>query len=115
MKTKLKTGIFLLGALTLKNIAFAQDSTKMRMATNSPAPFSKASAYRTTSFGINGGIMAPVMAIGGRNDFSNWETSAGYGGYIKQQLWHNFGIQGDFFRGTLKADNEKTQGNGAAF
>ena len=115
MKTKLKTGIFLLGALTLTNIAFAQDSTKMRMATTSPAPFSKASAYRTTSFGINGGIMAPVMVIGGRNDFSNWETSAGYGGYIKQQLWHNFGIQGDFFRGTLKADNEKTQGNGAAF
>lgn len=112
MKTKLKTGIFLFGALTIANFTFAQDSTKT-MVSSSPVPFSKASAYRTTSFGINGGILAPAMVIGGRNDFTNWETSIGYGGYIKQQLWHNFGIQGDFFRGTLKADNENTLGNGA--
>ena len=57
--------------------------------------------------------MAPAMIIGGKNDFTNWETSAGYGVYLKQQLWHNFGLQTDFFRGTLKADNENPLGNGS--
>lgn len=106
MKTILKTGIFLIGALTIANFTFAQDNNKT-MASDSPAPFSKASAYRTWSFGVNGGAMGPAIGIGGENDFSNWETNIGYGVYLKKQLWHNFGIQADFFRGTLEADNTK--------
>ncbi|WP_017258472.1 DUF6089 family protein [Pedobacter arcticus] len=98
MKTILKQGIMLLGAVAMTTYASAQDNTA------TPEPFAKG-AYRTWSFGVIGGVMTPSVFIGGKNDFSNSELGAGYGGYLKKQLTHNFGIQGDFFRGTLKADN----------
>jgi hypothetical protein len=57
------------------------------MVTSSPAPFLKRINFsHLVCGGYNG---SPVMVIGGRNDFYG-RTSAGYGGYIKQQLWHNF-------------------------
>ncbi len=97
----------LLSAVAMASYASAQDMGN----TSTPEPFSK-SAFRTWSFGVTGGVMAPTVVTGGRNDFSNWEVNAGYGGYIKKQFTHNFGIQGDFFRGTLKADNETSNTNG---
>ncbi|MBU1374071.1 MAG: OmpA family protein [Bacteroidetes bacterium] len=112
MKTNFQKSIMLLGAIAMSNFALAQDSTPMM--SESPAPFTKG-AYRTWSFGLNGGVMSPVVATGGRNDFTNWKASLGYGGYIKKQIWHNFGIQGDFFRGTLKANNDKALGNGTKY
>jgi OOP family OmpA-OmpF porin len=109
MKTNFQKSIMLLGAIAISNFALAQDKTPKMSET--PAPFTKG-AYRTWSLGLNGGVMAPVVAIGGRNDFTNWQASLGYGGYIKKQIWHNFGIQADFYRGILKANNDKTLGNG---
>lgn len=109
MKTNLKTSIMLLGAIGIANFSFAQETTAI--AESIPQPFTK-SAYRTWSFGVIGGTMTPALAIGGKNDFSNWEYGSGYGGYLKKQLSHNFGIQGDFFRGSLKADNDVTPGSG---
>ena len=106
MKSNLKKGLFLFGAITIANFTFAQENTKT-ITTDSPTPFTKAAAYRTWSFGVNAGALAPVVGIGGQNDFSNWETNLGYGGYLKKQLWHNFGIQADFSRGTLEADNSE--------
>ncbi len=100
-----------MGVLALTNFVSAQETTTNT--NNSTQPFSKASAYRTWSFGVNGGVMAPVVVIGGKSDFTNWKAGVGYGGYIKKQLWHNFGLQGDFFRGTLKADNADVTGSGA--
>lgn len=88
----------LLGAVAMTTYASAQDNM------STPEPFAK-SAYRTWSFGVIGGVMTPSVVTGGKNDFSNSELGAGYGGYLKKQLTHNFGLQGDFFRGTLKADN----------
>jgi OOP family OmpA-OmpF porin len=108
-KTNLKKRILFTGIIAMAAFANAQETTS-----SSPLPFSKASAYRTWSFGVNGGVMAPVVVIGGKSDFTNWKAGAGYGGYIKKQLWHNFGLQGDFFRGTLKADNSELTGNGTA-
>jgi OOP family OmpA-OmpF porin len=92
MKTKLKQSIMLLGAVAMASYANAQDNI------GTPEPFTKANAYRTWSFGVTGGVMSPVVLTGGKNDFSNWEVNAGYGGYLKKQFTHNFGIQGDFFR-----------------
>ncbi|MBK0382976.1 OmpA family protein [Pedobacter sp. SD-b] len=119
MKTNLKKSIMLLGAVTIANFTFAQETMpksnsdmKLDMAKENPAPFSGASAYRTWSFGVNGGILAPTVVTGGNNDFSNWEVNAGYGGYLKKQLTHNFGLQADFFRGTLKADNSTSKTKG---
>ncbi|MBC7653279.1 MAG: OmpA family protein [Oligoflexus sp.] len=117
MKKNLKKSIMLLGAVTMASFTFAQEnmpiSSKMKT-DNNVAPFSKASAYRTWSFGVNGGVLAPAVVTGGHNDFSNWEVNAGYGGYLKKQFTHNFGLQADFFRGTLKADNSTTNTNGPA-
>lgn len=94
-----------LGAVAMASYANAQDNM------TSPEPFAK-DAYRTWSFGVTGGVMAPAVVTGGKNDFSNWEVNAGYGGYLKKQITHNFGMQADFFRGTLKADNETSNTNG---
>ncbi len=97
----------LLSALAMTSYANAQTNME-----STPEPFSTISSYRTWSFGVTGGVMSPAVVIGGKNDFSNWEVNAGYGGYLKKQFTHNFGIQGDFFRGTLKADNSTTNTNG---
>ncbi len=72
-----------------------------------PALFAGTDGFRTWSIGLHAGGIAPFSAFGGRNDFSNWKTSLGYGFYIKKQFSHGFGLQGDFLRGTLKADNTK--------
>src|SRR6476661_1181987 len=107
MKITLTKSLLLIGAIALSGNSIAQTSS-----IQTPQPFTKASAYRTWSFGVNGGVLSPVVVTGGKNDFTNWKGSAGYGGFIKKQLWHNFGLQGDFLRGTLKADNGETLGNG---
>lgn len=96
--------------LALSYSTFAQETPQK---TDDTKPFSGANAYRTWSFGINAGVMAPAVFFGGRNDFTNWETSLGYGAYLKKQIWHNFGLQADFNRGKLKANNSKTLGNGS--
>lgn len=111
-KTTFSKNLLLLGALALSGNLMAQDA--VNTSNNNPQPFTKASTYRTWSFGVNGGVLSPVVVTGGKNDFTNWKGSAGYGGYLKKQLWHNFGLQGDFFRGTLTADNGEPLGNGAA-
>lgn len=100
----------MIAALTaLSYSTFAQETT---IKSDDPQPFSGANAYRTWSLGINGGVMSPVVFSGGRNDFTNWQASIGYGAYLKKQIWHNFGIQADFNRGKLKANNSKTLGDG---
>ena len=67
---------------------------------------------RTFSVGVNAGVLAPVAAIGGSNDFTKWQPTFGYGGYLKNQFTHNIAVQADFLRGTLKANNNKELGNG---
>jgi len=87
--------------------SFAQDTTTQSANQVNPPLFKGTSGYRTWSFGVSAGAMAPFAAFGGRNDFSNWKTALGYGVYIKKQVSHIFGIQLDAQRGTLKADNTK--------
>ena len=82
---------------------FAQDTTSMI----TPPLFTGNSGFRTWSIGIHGGVMAPFAATGGRNDFSKWEPNLGYGAYVKYQMSHGLGLQLDFLRGTLAANNDK--------
>lgn len=72
-----------------------------------PALFAGNADYRTWSFGLYAGAMAPFAAAGGRNDFSKWEAALGYGIFIKKQISHVVGIQLTCLRGTLKANNDK--------
>jgi len=73
----------------------------------SPPLFSGNDGFRTWSIGVHTGVMAPFSAFGGRNDFSNWESSLGYGLYIKKQISHALGLQVDFLKGKLEANNDK--------
>ncbi len=87
--------------------SFAQD-TKADVAVQvAPPLFTGNQGFKTWSIGIHGGAMAPLSPFGGRNDFSNWQTTLGYGLYVKKQISHVFGIQADFMRGSLKANNDK--------
>jgi OOP family OmpA-OmpF porin len=88
----------------------AQDS--VRMYPKSPKLFSGTQGYRTWSIGLIGGGLGPALAIGGRNDYSKWKATLGYGAYIKNQLSHNFGLQLEFLKGTVSGENEKTTSGG---
>jgi OOP family OmpA-OmpF porin len=96
---------------TLKNTSYvssySNDTLKKIPYEIAPPLFTGTDGFRTWSIGIHGGAMAPFAATGGRNDFSKWQASLGYGLYIKKQISHIFGLQADFMRGTLKANNDK--------
>lgn len=85
----------------------AQDTSKRVNNIIAPPLFSGNKGFNTWSFGLHAGALVPNSAFGGRNDFSKWKPTLGYGGYIKAQVSHVFGIQADFLRGSLKANNDK--------
>ncbi|MES2003984.1 MAG: OmpA family protein [Bacteroidota bacterium] len=85
----------------------AQDTSYRTVKIIQPPLFTGNSGFRTWSIGLNAGVMAPFAASGGRNDFSNWQATLGYGGYLKFQTSHVFGLQLDILRGSLKANNDK--------
>ncbi|MDP1843995.1 MAG: OmpA family protein [Sediminibacterium sp.] len=99
-------GISLLAIVQSNNIN-AQDAPKQNSTDTKPALFAGNGDYRTWSFGLHAGAMAPFSASGGRNDFSKWQATLGYGVYIKKQVSHVVGIQLDVMKGTLKANNDK--------
>ena len=108
MKQILKKSIILFfAAFICVSGSFAQDTMSRATIEVAPPLFTGNEGFRTWSIGVHAGGMAPFSAFGGRNDFSNWQTSLGYGVYIKNQISHALGIQADFMMGTLKADNSK--------
>ncbi|MFZ2785503.1 MAG: OmpA family protein [Sediminibacterium sp.] len=108
MKKLLFQSSFLLSSLLMITSGIlAQDTTNRSNMEVAPPLFSGNSGFKTWSFGIHAGAMAPFSAFGGRNDFSKWKPSLGYGGYIKAQVSHALGLQADFLKGTLKANNDK--------
>jgi OOP family OmpA-OmpF porin len=114
MKLNLKKTGLLLSGLLAGSALFAQtpDSAQTK---NYVQPFSKGSAFRTWSFGLNAGITSPYTFFGGKQDFRNRGTELGYGGYIKYQLLPAFGIQGDYFRGELSGSGTPTGNAGSPY
>lgn len=107
MKKKLLTSVFLFASIFIATSGiFAQDTMTRTSTVVAPPLFTGNSGFRTWSIGLHAGAMAP-FAVGAKNDFSKWKPSLGYGGYIKAQLSHALGIQADFLRGTLKANNDR--------
>jgi len=100
MKSILKKTAILFTGILMGGSVFAQapDSNYVK-------PFSGADAYRTWSIGINGGILTPYTIFRGKEDFINPNAEFGYGGYIKDQILPSFGIQANFLRGNISADN----------
>ncbi len=115
MKKNLKCHFILFcGIMGFAVSSFAQDSSYNASGKiMSVKPFSGAKHFRTFSVGINGGALMPVVAVGGSNDFTKWEPSIGYGAYIKMQMTHTFGLQAEFLRGILRANNDNKLGDGS--
>ena len=91
-------------------------ATSLVSAQNAPAPSSSAKVfggraqYRTWSLGVNAGVTTPIVLLGGRNDFTNWDVNLGYGVSIRKQLGHAFGLEGNIMRGKLSGNNEEASG-----
>jgi OmpA-OmpF porin, OOP family len=94
-------------ALSTPLCSIAQTTVKGPIFTDGPG-------YRRWSVGVNGGLLAPVAATGGSNDFTKWKASAGYGAYVKWQLLHYLGIRADYTGGKLAGNNENKLGNEAS-
>lgn len=91
-------------ALTgVASLAVAQDAP----ATSSAVKvFGGRGQYRTWSIGVHGGVLMPVVAIGGSNDFNKWDANLGYGLNIRKQLGHSFGLELNGTRGKLSGNND---------
>jgi len=82
---------FLISGVLLGTCTFAQtiDST------NYVQPFSKSSAFRTWSVGVNGGLLFPF-----NEDYTGANyKQPGFGLFVKHQLLSTVGLQADFFGG----------------
>ena len=104
MKSKFKKSTLLLAGILAGGKLFAQtpDTTKISSAPSDYVqPFSS-NAFRTFSFGINGGLLTPYTPFGqNKQDFRSPHEEIGYGGFIKEQLLPSFGIQADFLAGKV--------------
>ncbi|NSL85303.1 OmpA family protein [Chitinophaga solisilvae] len=104
-----KSLILASSALALTGTAFAQDSTHK---VDRVTPFHGVKDYRTWSVGAWGGGSAAFGPFGGPYYFNNFDfKNVGfvYGGYIKKQILHNFGLQADFMRGQVKGATKASQ------
>jgi OOP family OmpA-OmpF porin len=82
------------------------------VAYNSVQPFKGSKQFRKLSLGLNAGVLSPSVVIGGTNDFTNPESSFGYGANLRYQLTHYFALQADVLRGNLKANQDKNISDG---
>lgn len=96
--------VALIGVTTLAN---AQDAST---SSSSAKVFGGRGQYRTWSLGVNGGVLSPFVAIGGSNDFTNFDVNLGYGISLRKQLGHAFGLEGNVFRGKVSGTNKDAPG-----
>jgi len=95
-------------ALTgVASLAVAQDAPAT---TSSTKVFGGRAQYRTWSIGVHGGVLMPIVAIGGTNDFNKWDANLGYGLNIRKQLSHAFGLELNGTRAKLSGTNEGVTG-----
>lgn len=96
--------VVLMGATSLVS---AQDAP----ASSSTAKvFGGRAQYRTWSLGLNAGVTTPIVLLGGRNDFTNWDVNLGYGASVRKQLGHAFGLEFNIMRGKLSGSNKDATG-----
>ncbi|MES2277463.1 MAG: OmpA family protein [Bacteroidota bacterium] len=101
MKLHLKRTSLLVSSLLIGGKLFAQSPDSIATATY-VKPFSPASSFRTWSIGVYGASVSSYTPFQGKEDWHTQKVNFGYGAYIKDQIWHSFGIQGNFFRGQIE-------------
>jgi OOP family OmpA-OmpF porin len=92
--------VALLGLIEVSN---AQDATS-----STAKVFGGRGQYRTWNFGINAGILAPHVVVGGINDYNKSNFNLGYGFSLRKQLGHSFGLELAGVRGKLSGENDAT-------
>jgi len=100
MLTYLKRAILLISGLFAGSQLFAQGTDSAGKG-QYIKPFSAPAAYRTWSIGISGGALSNYTIFHGKEDWRNQDIDLGYGGYVKKQIWHSFGVQAGFFMGQV--------------
>lgn len=88
--------------LMLTNAVNAQTTTS---SSNGP--------FRTWSVGVNAGVLSGFSPIGGQNDYAKYETSFGYGLYVKKQITPGFALKLDGLRGKVIGDNSEPYSSGS--
>lgn len=101
MKLHLNKASLLVSGLLMGSKLFAQTPDSVATATY-VKPFSPASSFRTWSIGLYGASPSFYTPFQGKEDWHTQKINFGYGAYIKDQIWHSFGIQANFFRGQLE-------------
>jgi OOP family OmpA-OmpF porin len=91
----------------LKCLPLAFSALLLGGAVQAQDKIAEAGKLSTWSIGVNAGALTPVSPLGGKNDFSNWKSSLGYGLYIKKQFTPYFSLRLDGVRGKLKGDNSE--------
>jgi OOP family OmpA-OmpF porin len=100
MKPIFKKASFLFTGVLLGSSVLAQTPD-----TSYIKPFSGSDAFRTWSIGVNGGLLTPYTIFRGREDFLHPKAEFGYGVFIKDQIIPSFGIQANFLKGNVSANN----------
>ncbi len=101
----------LVAIVGVATLASAQDAPAT---TSSAKVFGGRAQYRTWSLGVNGGVLSPVVGIGGTDDYSNWDVNLGYGLSLRKQLGHAFGLEANVTRGKVSG-NDANRGSAAKF
>lgn len=99
--------------LTVLPLAGLAQTPQATEPTPTGKPFGGSQQFRTFSIGVNAGVLMPVVATGGSNDFTKWQLNYGYGANVKWQILHFLGLRADFMGGKVKGDNSRELGNGA--
>ena len=100
----------------LASLVVLMGATSLVSAQDAPASSSSAKVfggraqYRTWSLGVNAGVTTPIVLLGGRNDFTNWDVNLGYGISVRKQLGHAFGLEGNIMRSKLSGNNQNASG-----
>jgi OOP family OmpA-OmpF porin len=76
-------------------------------------PTTTSMPFKTWSIGANAGVITGFSPIGGQNDYTKYETSLGYGLYIKKQITPAFALRLEGVRGQIKGDNTKAYTDGS--
>jgi OOP family OmpA-OmpF porin len=99
----------LVAVLGLSGISNAQDATSSTPGSSSAKVFGGRGQYRTWSLGVNAGVLAPMVLIGGSNDFNKSNLELGYGLTLRKQLGHAFGLELSGVRGKLSGENDASK------
>ena len=103
MKTNFTKAVLIAASVLLSGSAFAQSTSTGD--SQYVQPFSPTSSFRTWSVGVNGGLLTPYTIFrGSKEDFIHPKSELGYGAYIKDQLFHTFGLQLSYLRGKISGN-----------